>query len=326
MFNSLRSQFIATIMLIISVILIMSFAAIYVSAASSLGRRLDTPSGTTLGSDVGDGIMSFFQKQREDYAERAMSDLLLTLIISGLATLTAVYFVSRHIADRAIGPIEEAYEKQRQFVADASHELKTPITIIGANVDAAIGDSKKPSKWLENIRNEVDHSARLVNDLLVLARFDVDQMPSNKKRFDIAEVCRDLAGQFGILASEKDIKLTKRLNGPLYAFSDEEKVRQIMTILLDNAIKHTQKGGQVLVAGSRKKDHITLRVENSHEDIPAEKLDQLFERFYQADDSHSNRGTGLGLSIAQKIARHMKWSLEARSADGTVSFSLTVPR
>lgn len=324
MFNNLRSQFVATIMLIISVILIMSFAAIYVSAASSLGRRLDVPSPGLVGGDVGNGVVDFFQKQREDYAKRAMNDLLLTLILSGLGTLTAVYFVSRYIADRAIGPIEEAYEKQRQFVADASHELKTPITIIGANVDAAIEDAKNPSKWLENIRSEVDHSGRLVSDLLTLARFDIDQVPASKRRFDVAEVCDDLADQFTILANEKDLIVTKDLHSPLNIVSDEEKIRQIITILLDNAIRHTKHGGYIAIRAVRKKDKAKIEVENSHDDIPADKLAHLFERFYQADASHNKGGTGLGLAIARSICQQMKWSLEPVSREGKIIFSLII--
>lgn len=326
MFKNLRNQFIITIMLIISVILVMSFAAIYVSAANSLGRRLDLPSASIVGDGIGSGVVDFFQKQREEYASRAMNELLITLIISGASTMVAVYFVSRYIADRAISPIEEAYEKQRQFVADASHELKTPITIIGANVDAAMADSKKPSKWLENIRSEVDHSGRLVSDLLTLAKFDIEQAPVVRRRFDIAEMCHDLAEQFTILSTDKDLTLTKECEKPLQVVGDEERLRQIMTVLLDNAIKHTEKGGKIWLSAQRRREEVVLMVENTHEDIPASQLSHLFERFYQGDQSHAGKGTGLGLAIARKIARHMKWTIDVASSGGKVSFTVVVPR
>lgn len=324
MFNSLRNKFIITTMSIISVILIMSFVAIYVSASYSLGRKAVLPPSITV-VDADNGIIGYFQQQRDEYVRRAMNELLATLILAGSITLIAVYFVSRNIADRAISPIEEAYEKQRQFVADASHELKTPITIIGANIDAAIADSKKPSEWLENIRSEADRSGRLVNDLLMLARLDIDQATTRRARFSIAKVCEDLVEQFAILANEKDIKMKGTFNGVLNVVSDEDRLRQVVAILLDNAIKHTEDGGQVMVRAYRKKGAIVVEVENPHDDISREKLDLLFERFYQGDDSHSRGGTGLGLSIARRICQQMKWTLEPTSRGGKVAFTLCAP-
>jgi len=324
MFRKLRVQFIVMTMSIISIILIVSFTAIYLSTAHSLHRSLDPPPRRLQQQEESESDMLYFEQQRARYAERALTELVITLIVAGAGTLIAVYFVSRYVANRAIRPIEEAYEKQRQFVADASHELKTPITIIGANVDAAIGDRKKPSKWLENIRREVDHTGTLITDLLTLATIDAEKLPVNKKSFDATKVVSELTDQFAVLAAEKRITLSSELPTSLPITSDEDKLRQILSILLDNAIKHTKNNGTVVVTARQGTDETVFVVENSHEDIPAEKLALLFERFYQTDESHSNVGHGLGLAIADKIARQMKWPITVSSKNGIVAFTVVL--
>ena len=323
MFDRLRRQFVWTIMLIISAILIMSFSAIYISAAISLGRRVDSPSPTV---SAGDSVTSFFQQQREEYARRALAELLATLLLAGAVTLSVVYVLSRYIAQRAIGPIEEAYNKQRQFVADASHELKTPITIIGANVDAAIADNKKPSKWLENIQAEVEHTGKLVTDLLALATLDADRFETPKQWFNAADVCREVVEQCAILADERGLNVQVQLTDTLPMLGDEERLRQLLTILVDNAIKHTKKGGEIRIKGARKGGTTEISVRNTHSHIAPDELAKLFERFYQSDDSHRKRGHGLGLAIANNIATHMNWSLRATSGKQDVTFRLSAQK
>lgn len=116
-------------------------------------------------------------------------------------------------------------------------------------------------------------------------------------------------------------------NGPLYVMSDEERARQVIAILLDNAIKHSLgDDAQISLRARRKKDTVEIVVQNTHPTIPEDKLSQLFERFYQADASHANKGTGLGLAIAHKIAYHMKWQPQVASASNTVAFTLTISR
>lgn len=166
-----------------------------------------------------------------------------------------------------------------------------------------------------------------MNDLLTLARFDAEHLPADCIRFDIAQMCQELAEQFSLLAKEKSLTLTCQLPEPLYVMSDEERARQVIAILLDNAIKHSLgDDAQISLRAKRKKDTVEIVVQNTHPTIPEGKLSQLFERFYQADASYANKGTGLGLAIAHKIAHHMKWQLQVASANNTVAFTLTIPR
>ena len=327
MFDKVRNQFVWTIMAIISTIMIISFAAIYTSASISLNKQVDSqPSIRSQGLVPGEGVVSFFQKQREEYARRALGELLATLLMAGAMTLGVVYALSRYIANRAIAPIEEAYNKQRQFVADASHELKTPITIIGANVDAAMADSQGPSKWLENIQAEVEHTGKLVTDLLSLATLDAGQSDAARQWFDASEVCRDVVEQCRILSDEKDLELTIKIADALPAYGDAERLRQVLTILVDNAIKHTKKGQEIGISAVRKNNQTEISVSNTHARIPKDELSRLFGRFYQSDDSHSKKGHGLGLAIAKKTADTMGWTLAAKSGNKNVTFMLSIPR
>ena len=327
MFDRVRNQFVWTIMLIISMILTLAFVAIYASASISLTRQIDSQAQIrSQGLTAGDNIISFFQRQREEYARRALGELSATLLLSGVATMAVVYLLSRYIANRAIAPIEEAYNKQRQFVADASHELKTPITIIGANVDAAIADSKKPSKWLDNIQAEVEHTGKLVTDLLSLATLDTGQYQVQKKWFNAADVCNEAVEQFTILADERGLSLRSEIADTLPVLGDEDRLRQIINILIDNALKHTHKDGEIVVKSLRKGNATEIRVSNTHEHISDKELAKLFGRFYQSDESHSRRGHGLGLSIAKNVASQVNWSLSAKSGKNNVTFTLGIPR
>lgn len=328
MFHKLRNQFIITTMAMVSIVLIISFTMIYVSTANNLTR---TPRQTSLGPNAlrferfDSETRTFFEEQRREYAEQALTGLMLTLITTGVVTLTAVFFLSRFMANRAVSVIEDAYTKQRQFIADASHELKTPITVISANADAAISDLEKPSKWLTNIKTESGRMGRLVDELLQLARLDTSMEKSQFTTFELSKLVEDTVGNFIVLAAKKDIKILHSITESIKLTSDADKLQQILTILIDNAVKYTESGGKVTVASVSQSDTVILRVSNTHPQIDAAELDKFFDRFYQGDSSHRASGHGLGLAIAKESAEQLDASLKAWSTSDMISFDLEIP-
>lgn len=328
MFNKLRNQFIITTMAIVSVVLVIAFTMIYVSTANNLTR---TPRQTLLGPNAlrferfDNETRTFFEEQRRENAERALSGLLLSLIVTGVATLTAVYFLSRFMANRAVGVIEDAYTKQRQFIADASHELKTPITVISANADAAISDIKKPSKWLTNIKTESGRMGRLVEGLLQLAQLDTSMEKNQYTTFELSKLVDDTVSGFLVLAAHKNIKILHNIPKSIKLTSDSDKLQQILTILIDNAVKYTESDGKVTVTSMSESDTVTLSVSNTHPKVDASELNKFFERFYQGDSSHRANGHGLGLAIAKESAEQLGASLKARSTSNMICFDLELP-
>lgn len=330
MFDKLRRQFIITTMLIVSAVLVVSFTAIYLSAANSFDRNIAGPPPFEPGGprfmQLGSETRSLFDERFQEVAARSLNELLINLIVAGIVILIVVYFVSRFVAGRAVGVIEKAYEKQRQFIADASHELKTPIAIIGTNVEAAISDTKKPSKWLNNIKSEAERMGRLVNDLLQLARLDAHtEGGTTNNTFNVSAMLGDIADCFSPFAAKKDVVIVRKFASPLKITCDEDKLKQLLTILVDNAVKYTKSGGKVTLASTKKGGTVTLSVANTHPRVRPAELDRFFDRFYQADPSHRTAGHGLGLSIAKDTAAELHASLYATSHKGTITFSLELP-
>lgn len=328
MFNKLRNQFIITTMAIVSVVLIIAFTMIYVSTASNLSR---TPGKSLLGQNslrferFDTDMRAYIEEQRREYAEQTLNGLLFTLIVTGTVTLTAVYFLSRFMANRAVGVIEEAYTKQRQFIADASHELKTPITVVSTNADAAISDIKKPTKWLMNIKTESERMGRLVDELLQLAQLDTPIKKSLYTTFELSKVVNDTVSNFLVLAANNDIKILNHTTESIKLTTNADKLQQILTILIDNAVKYTNPGGKVTVTDVPEGDAVILRVSNTHAYVGVDELDKFFDRFYQGDSSHRPSGHGLGLAIAKEAAEQLGASLTARSTGSMVSFDLEIP-
>lgn len=327
MFRKLHAHFVLTAMSLLAAVLVVSFTAIYISTAT----RLKSGSGGSLiavslpperfsGSDFRD----YIEKQRQADADKTLRELTVTLILTGTATLIVGYFISKYLADRAIQPVEEAYERQRQFVADASHELKTPLAVITASLEAELIDKKKPSKWLQAIQNETGQMSQLITNLLLLAGFDAPSAIS-KATFDVSEAVEKTLTVTNSLARDKALIVHTELTKPLHVISNEAAVRQIITIFIDNAIKYTASGGSIELTTTRSDKNGVVSVTNSHDFIPEEKLARLFDRFYQIDESHRQGGHGLGLAIAKSIAENIGAGLEVTQSAEKITFALTLP-
>lgn len=319
-------------MSIISLVMLVAFGSIYFTTATNLKHDIDDPTFRPFPVSIGNGIgydngtfRTYLIEQRSDDTDRILTRLLVTLLLVGALTLTAVYFVSRYVAERAIAPIKEAYEKQKQFIADASHELKTPLAAIDANLDAFLEGQKKPSKWIGHVQSETDRMTVLVNDLLTLAKLDSLDKKANLQSVDVREVVKDVAGSMKPLLDEKGVSLTGPNKKRVSITTNRDTLRQIITILMDNAAKYTSKDGKVILAIEQSVRSVEVKVTNTHPTLPQEKLDKLFDRFYQADSSHHNNGYGLGLAIAKRAAEQIGGHISVTSEHDTVTFTLSLP-
>lgn len=267
---------------------------------------------------------------------QAMGNLVLTSLMAGVGALVLLFGISLFLADWALRPVERTWNQQKRFISDASHELKTPLTVILANIDIlrrhGADTIASQRKWLDSAGDEAVRMKNLVEDLLTLAR--LDEAGQTAPMPELTEVNLTDAVWASLLtyepvAFEQGLLLDSSVEPDVYVRGDEQKLRQLTTILLDNACKYAGRRGSVRVTLSASADKAQLAVHNTGEVIPPENLEHLFERFYRADAARtgSKSGYGLGLSIAQGIARLHKGAISATSSaqDGTC-FQVTLPR
>lgn len=229
---------------------------------------------------------------------------------------------SKYLTAWLIKPVKESFDKQKQFIADASHELKTPLSVIVASSEA-IDIDEKNSKWLKNIEYETNRMNLLISKLLSLAKSE--QM--EKVRLvnnNLSKIVELSLLTFEGRAYEKDIKFNYDIEDNIFMLMDEDSIKELVEILLDNAIKHSKKKGTINL--SLKKDgQITLLVENEGEAIPKGEEEKIFERFYRVDKARSRKDNryGLGLAIAKNIVLLHKGKIKASSMDGITTFQVT---
>lgn len=242
------------------------------------------------------------------------------LIFSILEILVIV--LSRYLTIWIIKPVKESFAKQKQFIADASHELKTPLSVIVASSEA-IDITNQNSKWLKNIEYEANRMNLLISKLLDLAkseRMEEIVLVNNNLSKTIELSLLTFEGR----AFEKDIKFSYEIEDNINILMDEDSIKELVEILLDNAIKHSKKNGSIKV--SLKKDsQVTLLVQNEGDPIPKGEEEKIFERFYRVDKSRNRKDNryGLGLAIAKNIVLSHKGKIKASSLDGITTFQVT---
>lgn len=233
--------------------------------------------------------------------------VLAVLIVSFLAILMLIILFSK----RAVKPTAEAYEKQKQFVTDANHELKTPLTLILSNVDiveSEIGENE----WLEDIRGEGERMGALINQLVTLSRMDEDESNLDISEFDLSAVACDTVSEFEGLAAERNKALVADVGQDIFYSGDEGMIRQLLSILLDNAVKYCDPNGSIVIKVRQRGRGALITAENSYSEVDNVELDRLFDRFYRADKARSFTGSfGVGLSVAQGIAKKHKGDITA---------------
>lgn len=260
-------------------------------------------------------------------SESTIKELKTTIIIAiviGALGLVIIYIIAKKISKTIVKPVADSFEKQKQFVSDASHELKTPLAVIEANADV-LQDKVGENKWITYIQNEVQSMNKLVNDLLVLARMENTNTTNNQK-FNLSKEVQMSVSVFESIIYEKKIKLETNINDGIEFNGDKEDIKHIISILLDNAIKHTKENGKIIVNTLKEKNDIKIEVKNQGEPIPEEEREKIFERFYRVDKARNRneKRYGLGLSIAKGIVEKYKGTIEANSKEGFTSFIVKI--
>ena len=266
-----------------------------------------------------------------DWEHAAVRWQALTALLVLGAALAGFFVVSLFLARWLVRPVEESWRRQRQFVADASHELKTPITVLLADTDILLshpGDTiADQRRWVEHIRDEGLRMKELVGDLLFLARGDAAGPERPQGRADLSQLCEGCVMSFEPVAFEAGLTLDSAIAPGVSVTGNEEELRRLCAILLDNACKYGEPGGTVTVTLTAA-DRAVLTVHNTGEPIPAEVQPRLFERFYRADAARTREqgGYGLGLSIAAAIAERHRGKISLHSAQGEgTAFTVTLP-
>ena len=265
------------------------------------------------------------------WEQGAIRRQVLTALLIWAAALAGFFAASLFLARWLVRPVEESWKRQRQFVADASHELKTPITVLLADADILLSHPDDPIRdqrqWVEHIRDEGLRMKELVDGLLFLARGDASGPERPRGRADLSGLCEGCVMSFEPVAFEAGLALVSDIAPAVTVMGSEEELRRLCAILLDNACKYGEPGGTVtvtLTAG----DWAVLTVHNTGEPIPAEAQARLFERFYREDAARSRDtgGYGLGLSIAAAIAERHRGKISVHSAPGEgTAFTVTLP-
>lgn len=251
-------------------------------------------------------------------SRQSLLELLAAIVGIGILTLLAMLGISVLFAKRAVAPIEQSYHKQKQFVQDASHELKTPLASIRANLEALQANQQETiqsqQKWLDHISHETRRMSKLVTDLLELARADQTEQTVTMEPICLSNLLEHTLLSVETVLYEKGISLQQQIEADVSVSGNPDKVEQVIQILLDNAGKYTNPGGIIEVCLHRQRKQAVLTVSNTGEGIAPEHIDKIFDRFYRTDDSRKHTGSyGLGLSIAKSLVEQMGATLSVSS-------------
>ena len=245
--------------------------------------------------------------------------LLFTALLVLLGSASLILILTIVVSKRAVRPVAESYEKQRQFITDANHELKTPLTLILSNLDIVESELGK-NEWLDDIRSEGERMGLLINQLVTLSRMDESTDSVMREEFNLSSAVADTVSEFESLAVVRGHTLTSSVSPSVYYYGDESLIRRLTAILLDNAIKYCDAGGNIQLSLTCRR-HQVLTVENTYQDVDKLELNRLFDRFYRADKARTFSGSfGIGLSIAQSIVKSHKGNIAAYRKSGIIGF------
>ena len=267
-------------------------------------------------SDItGQSVVQVYQNTvNEDILWSFLRTVLFGIGISGTLILLVLSYI---LTGKALTPIKETWMRQKEFVADASHELRTPLTVIQTNLDVVLSDEDgtvdENEIWIDNAYSETRVMAKLIDQLLILAKADNNEEKLDISEFSFSEVVENVCNSMEVIAKNKNIDFITNIEENVNIKADYDKIRRLAVILVDNAVKYTEKGA-VTVTLKTDKNRKVFSVEDTGIGICEKDLDRIFDRFYRADKArHREGGTGLGLSIAKWIADKHKYSLTVES-------------
>ena len=252
---------------------------------------------------------------------------LISSLLIAFAGLVAVFVLIFFLSKKIVNPVSQSYEKQKRFITDAGHEIKTPITIIDADAEVLemeLGDNE----WLQDIRKQTKRLSTLTKDLIYLSRMDEENASIDAIEFPISDIVSETAEGFKTLALVQKKNFTMDIEPMLYMSGDEKSIRQLVSILLDNALKYSTKEGSIELVLKKQSKSICLTVTNTTSEISDEELDMLFDRFYRGDKSRNSKtgGYGIGLSIAKAIVNAHKGKITAsKPQSSSLSFAVILP-
>ena len=238
----------------------------------------------------------------------AASSLLAVIICVILVYILVVFF-----SGKAIDPVVQSAERQKQFITDAGHELKTPITVIATCLKVLEMETGK-QKWIDKAAAQTEKLKDLVNSLVMLSRMDEEELPLKPELFAVSDAVAETAESFVDFARSRGHELELEIAPDIRYCGDEYAIRQLVSVLLDNAIKYASENTPIRISLEKTRKGIIIRTVNTCEKLDPEGLDRLFDRFYRADPSRSEGtgGFGIGLSIARSIAEGHKGSVKAK--------------
>lgn len=280
---------------------------------------------------IDSGYIIAFTEISSDLATLRM--LAICLLLIALAAMVVTVFISLFFANRSIRPIEEAYNKQKQFIADASHELKTPLATINTNIDVLLSKddstTDEEKKWLIYIKDEARRMSKLTNDLLYLARADYGSENQVCGSVSWTDIVRNAILVMEARVFEQNVTLESEIADGINIAASAEQLKQLVMILLDNAVKYTPGGGEIELKLFKKASDACLTVRNTDAGISEADLPHIFDRFYRSDKARTyteNSGYGLGLAIAKAITESFKGTISAESkADSYTMFTVKIP-
>ncbi len=263
-------------------------------------------------TDLGKGVV--FVDGSMSRASLMQSMTIAGVVLFGCAALVLLLIIL--FSKKVVKPIAESYERQKQFVTDANHELKTPLTLILANLDIAESELGK-NEWLEDIRAEGHRMTELVNRLVALSRMDEEERSLQLTEVEVSVLVTEAASEFKPMAESMGKMLITDVEPALRYKADKELLSALISVLLDNAVKYCDNGGEIRIT-LRRARHLSLIVENTYSGVDEIELDRLFDRFYRADKARRfTGGYGVGLSMAKAIAEKHKGEITAYKKDST---------
>ena len=295
----------------------------------SIGRELLTKNKTTgrldnlsyrISSKPGYTLVAFID---DTVTESSMKTLLHNVLIIGGASIVVLFFISLVLSRRIIRPLEENDKQQKQFISDASHELKTPVAVIGTNAEL-LSRELGENEWLANIQYENERMGDLVKQLLDLSR--AENTETSMETVDLSRVVTGEMLAFESVAFDQGKTIQSDIDEEIHVTGNQAQLTQLTSILLDNAVRHGT-GSEIELSCKRQGHMAVLSTVNDGDEIPPEKLEHLFDRFYRVDEARSSDGHhyGLGLSIAKAVAEKHGGNIAVSSQDGKVRFTVSIP-
>ncbi len=249
------------------------------------------------------------------------SGLLVSLVAYIVVSIVLIFLVGK-----IIGPISESYEKQKRFITNAGHEMRTPITIINANTDVLEMELDEENEAIKDIKNQTKRLSDLTNDLVYLSRMEEQENDLPKIDFPLSDVVEEMVHSFHTLADEKGINIDAQITPMLTLKGDSKAIEKLVSILMSNAVKYSPKDATISVSLKKEGRQTVLKVSNPTECmVNRENLSYVFERFYRSDSSRNSQtgGHGIGLSVAKVIVASQGGKIKATTTDGK-DFCITV--